>query len=276
MRGHVLVLGAAGLLLGQVVVAGGAQAVSAVPSGTRHTAASTSSVNLSIEGVSKARVKVRGAGVRQVVRSSTILRLPVGSYRISAYKVLQSGTSYKPERRVYRVRATSGRITLIAVQYVPVSKHASPAGLQGSTPDGPVAEMFALINKARSQSQRCGSTTMPAVPPLVYNSDIAQAAQKHAEDMARNNYFDHDSLDGRTFVDRINATGYRGDPGGENIASGFPTAQETLTGWLDSPGHCRNLMSRFDHTGLGFAVRADAKYSAPVTYWVQDFGFSNN
>lgn len=207
-----------------------------------------------------------------------MLRLPVGSYRISAYRVVRSGTSYKPAKRTYRVRATSGRITLVAVQYEPVSTvstdPATPADLQVATPDAPVAEMYALINKARSQPQRCGSTTMPAVPPLVYNANIALAAQKHAEDMAKNNYFDHVSLDGRSFFDRINATGYSGEPAAENIASGFPTAQETLTGWLNSPGHCRNVMSRFDHTGLGFAVRTDAKYNTAITYWVQDFGFS--
>lgn len=259
-----------------MVAVGTAQAAPA-PSGKRHTAASTTSVSLSIEGVHKARVKVRGAGIRQLVRSSTVLRLPVGRYRISAYKVVSSGTSYKPQRRTYRVRATSGRVTMIAVQYSPVAKTGTrtsdPADLQSVPPDASVAEMFALINKARSQPQRCGSTTMPAVPPLVYNAEIARAAQEHAEDMAKNRYFDHDSLDGRSFFDRINATNYRGDPAGENIASGFPTAEETLTGWLESPGHCRNLMSRFDHTGLGYAVRVDNRYSTPITYWVQDFGF---
>jgi uncharacterized protein YkwD len=36
-----------------------------------------------------------------------------------------------------------------------------------------------------------------------------------------------------------------------------------------------NIMdSEFDEMGFGFASHIDARYSIPVTYWVQDFGFA--
>jgi uncharacterized protein YkwD len=258
------------------VATGGAQAVE--PVGSHHVNAASNSVSVSISGVKKARVKVRGERVRRTVRSSTVLRLPAGKYTMRAFAVTSGGTLYKPSQRTYRVRAKTGQAVLVAVTYQPVTSNNVSTGQQripaDPVPDGDFATMFALVNEARSKQQQCGSKTMPPVAPVVYNAEIAKAAQAHAQDMADKNYFDHDSLDGRSFADRIRATNYSGDPAGENIASGFPTAQETLHGWLKSPGHCVNLMdAEFDTMGLGLAVQQDSRYSNPVTYWVQDFGY---
>lgn len=255
---------------------GGAQAVE--PVGSHHVSAASNSVSVSISGVKKARVKVRGEHIRRTVRSSTVLSLPAGTYTMRAFAVTSGGTLYKPSKRTYRVRAKTGQSVLVAVAYKAVGATKVSTGRQripaDPVPEGEVATMFALVNQARSQQQQCGSKTMSPVAPVVYNAEIAKAAQAHAQDMANKNYFDHDSLDGRSFVDRIRATNYPGDPGGENIASGFPTAKETLAGWLKSPGHCVNLMDpEFDTMGLGLAVQQDARYSTPVTYWVQDFGY---
>jgi uncharacterized protein YkwD len=138
-----------------------------------------------------------------------------------------------------------------------------------------LGEAFTLINRARSEARQCGTEAMPAVDPVVYDDQLARAAQAHADDMNANNYFEHDSLDGRTFSDRIAETRYSGLPAGENIAMGFQNASEVVTGWLNSPGHCMNIMdSEFDEMGFGFASHIDARYSIPVTYWVQDFGFA--
>ena len=67
--------------------------------------------------------------------------------------------------------------------------------------------------------------TMPAVGPVDYSDEIAKAAQAHAQDAQPTRPTSHDSLDGQTFDQRIAATKYRGSPGGENIASSFPTAR---------------------------------------------------
>ena len=277
MRGYVVALSAAGLILGQAVVAGTAQAT---PTAGHHTNGVTSnSLNVSISGVPKARVKVKGNGFKHVVRSSTVLRLSAGTYRVRAFNVNRAGTSYRPNHRSYTLRAKGGQSFIVAVEYAPVAQAAagngSPKGIPASpVPDGPIATMFALVNEARSQRQQCGAKSMPPVPPVAYNADIAEAAQAHAEDMAAKNYFEHTSLDGRSFVDRIEATAYAGDPAGENIASGFPTPEDTMRGWLKSPGHCTNLMDPdFDDMGLGVADRTDARYSTPISYWVQDFGY---
>ncbi len=40
---------------------------------------------------------------------------------------------------------------------------------------------------------------------------------------------------------------------GENVASGPMTAKEAVEGWLQSPGHKRNIEGDFTLTGIGWA-----------------------
>ena len=54
---------------------------------------------------------------------------------------------------------------------------------------------------------------------------------------------------------------------GENIAYGPKSVEEVVQGWLDSPGHCENIMDpRFVEMGLGYAVGHVSKRGL---YWVQ-------
>jgi uncharacterized protein YkwD len=287
VRNYGVLLATAGLMAGQVVMGSSASATVALGTGfqTSVAAKSSNSLSLTISGVPKARVKVKGSGYKQVLRSSTVMSLPTGKYRVRAFAVKKNGTSYKPKHRKFTLRAKGGKRFAVKVHYRPVSKTVtidpsvgtspSRAAIPASpVPGGEIGTMFALVNQARAQTQKCGSKTMPAVGPVDYSDEIAKAAQAHAQDMADKTYFSHDSLDGRAFDQRIAATKYRGSPGGENIASGFPTAQETLKGWLNSPGHCVNLMDPdFDHMGLGLAFHNDSRYSNAISYWVQDFGY---
>ena len=90
--------------------------------------------------------------------------------------------------------------------------------------------------------------------------------------MADNNYFSHTSLDGRTFAQRITATGYRYTAAGENIAAGQTSVQSVMTGWINSPGHCQNLMNP-TYRDIGMAcVRNDA--ATYRLYWTMDLGRS--
>lgn len=98
------------------------------------------------------------------------------------------------------------------------------------------------INDARAAGRTCGSTAMPAVAALNWNDPLFSAAARHSRDMAINNYFSHTSLDGRTFSQRIAAEGYASSWAGENIAAGQQTAAAVMNSWLNSPGHCANIM----------------------------------
>jgi len=62
--------------------------------------------------------------------------------------------------------------------------------------------------------------------------------------MAEHNYFEHEDLSGRSPADRVRAVGYREKLVGENIAYGPKSAEEVVQGWLDSAGHCENIMDQ--------------------------------
>ncbi|MEY8877019.1 MAG: CAP domain-containing protein [Leptothrix sp. (in: b-proteobacteria)] len=130
------------------------------------------------------------------------------------------------------------------------------------------ADLLAGINAQRAQPQSCGATPYPATGQLIWNSRLYAAAAGHSTDMAANNYFSHTSLDGRTFVNRIVATGYTYRGIGENLGKGQASVTAVLAAWLASPGHCVNLMQPL-FTEVGLACVRD---SAGVPYWSLEFG----
>lgn len=128
--------------------------------------------------------------------------------------------------------------------------------------------MLNRINQARASARMCGSTFYKAVPPLGWNARLFDAAGLHAADMAANNYFAHNSQDGRTFSQRITAAGYNWSAAGENIAAGQTTVEQVMNGWMQSANHCANIMSaNFTEVGVACA-RNDA--STYKNYWVMD------
>lgn len=129
-------------------------------------------------------------------------------------------------------------------------------------------EFLRQINHIRAQGCNCGTTYMPPAGPLIWNSYLEQAAVGHAADMARQRYFSHTSKDGRSMEDRITLggyvfNGYKSFTIGENIAWGQQTIDEVMNGWINSPGHCKNLMNP-TFKEVGVAENSE--------YWVQDFG----
>jgi uncharacterized protein YkwD len=94
--------------------------------------------------------------------------------------------------------------------------------------------------------------------------DVAAA---HALDMAEHNYFEHVDLTGQCPADRVRSVGYRESLVGENIAYGPETVDEVVQGWLDSPGHCENIMdSRFVQMGIAVVPGRSTRRGL---YWVQ-------
>ena len=129
-------------------------------------------------------------------------------------------------------------------------------------------EFLARINLTRQKGCNCGGQFMPPAPPLTWNNKLEDAADGHARDMAKRNYFSHTSKDGRSMETRIVTAGYifkgfKSFAIGENIAQGQQSIAEVMDGWFKSEGHCKNLMNpSFKEVGV-------AEYK---TYWVQDFG----
>ena len=138
---------------------------------------------------------------------------------------------------------------------------------QGScTNDGVLGEVVRFTNETRAVARDCGGDWMPAAGPLSVNEKLAVAAQRHAEDMDERQYFEHDNPDGDTPTDRMRAAGYTGRRTGENIAKGQRDARAVVDAWIDSPGHCRNMMAPgYTEIGIGY-------HNGSSKYWVQNFG----
>jgi uncharacterized protein YkwD len=124
-----------------------------------------------------------------------------------------------------------------------------------------------LVNEARARGARCGERTFAPAPPVKLSGTLANVALGHAADMARHDYFEHQDLSGRSPADRVRAVGYPEKLVGENIAYGPKSAEEVVQGWLDSPGHCENIMDpRFAEMGIAYAAGHASKRGL---YWVQ-------
>jgi uncharacterized protein YkwD len=116
---------------------------------------------------------------------------------------------------------------------------------------------------------------------LRFNKRLSRAARRHARDMARRNYFSHDTLGGGSFLDRIRRTGYlRGAHSwivGENLAwgsRGYSRPQVIMRMWMNSPGHRANILNgSFREIGIGVAYDAPVRHGGrPAGTYATDFG----
>ncbi len=112
--------------------------------------------------------------------------------------------------------------------------------------------IYDLTNQARRNSGMCGSNWYLAVSELRWNDQLTDAARKHAQDMRDNNYFSHTSKDSRSPWTRIKNAGYNCGSATENIAMNG-NVDNTVTSWLNSPGHCANIMSGNKQIGISMA-----------------------
>ena len=158
---------------------------------------------------------------------------------------------------------------------------------ESSTPvlDTTKQKYLDAINKARSETQDCGSEGIKSpVAALKWNDKLYDSAHMHSNDLAETDTFSHTGSGtqsdiaawqvhpniGSTIKERIEYTGYTWSRYGENIAAGYGTLESTMIAWLDSPGHCSNIMNpNFKEVGMALVIKTDSQY---YDYWTQDFG----
>lgn len=155
-----------------------------------------------------------------------------------------------------------------------------PGRAGAQEPEGPAyagcnAEIAPIVNAAYEQQvvelvnqERLNNG---GLPPLKRVTELDQAARYHAEDMRVDSYFQHDSYDGpggATFAcawsTRIGAFYTGASSMAENIAWGYGSPANVMSGWMGSTGHRNNILttSRWE-IGVGYASG---------NIWVQDFG----
>jgi uncharacterized protein YkwD len=124
--------------------------------------------------------------------------------------------------------------------------------------------MLCLVNQARGKR---GLGRFAAPPSL------ARAAARKSADILRCDEFSHEAC-GRDFTYWIERSGYEGCRMAENIAYGtgsLATPRSIFRGWMNSSGHRRNILGRYDDIGIGLQVgRLQGSRGAHV--WTQQFG----
>lgn len=105
---------------------------------------------------------------------------------------------------------------------------------------------------------------------LGHDYRLRDAAIAHSMDMASTPCFQHESCDGTLSSTRV--WSYYPQPSGigENIAAGYITPEEVVTGWVNSPGHYANIVNPiWNGIGVGYYFEESSPYQH---YWTQNFG----
>lgn len=123
-------------------------------------------------------------------------------------------------------------------------------------------KLLKLVNDARAEGCRCGGRYYKPVPPVKWNNQLERAAKKHSRYMQQRNILSHAGRGGSDAGSRISKEGYNWMSYGENVAAGYPTEEAAIKGWLNSKGHCKNIMSgKFKEMGV----------ARSGTFWTQVF-----
>ena len=104
---------------------------------------------------------------------------------------------------------------------------------------------------------------------LQWESKAEAAARGHSQDMADNNYYQHNSQDGTRFSARLQAEGISYRSCGENICAGSGDAIYMVIGWIGSSGHRGGILNTsYKYIGVGVAYNSSAEW---LVYATQDF-----
>ena len=133
--------------------------------------------------------------------------------------------------------------------------------------------LLAVTNASRAGARQCGADFFPSVGALAWDDQLAQAALNHSRDMATINFFSHTGSDGLDVSGRATDVGFDWAAIGENIAAGQLDVAEVQQGWIESEGHCANIMSDlFSHMGAACVQNeGNTQYG---TYWTVVLGTS--
>ncbi len=171
--------------------------------------------------------------------------------------------------------AFGGSRSRTALSPAPVNASACPgANLQPQTSnlERIRSATLCLVNQERA---------LHGQSPLRLNRQLAEAAQRHTQEMVSQGYFNHVGPRGDTPLNRIMATGYISSSPrisytvGENIAWGTygdSTPSAIVQAWIASPPHLANILDgRFRDTAIG-VLPAVPGMSQPGGTYTQDFG----
>ncbi len=155
-------------------------------------------------------------------------------------------------------------VSLISTLTVVVHKsHPEVLGVSYQISD---QELLNLTNYERAQQ---------GLPPLVLNSKLTEAAKKKGEHMMKYDYWAHFAPDGTSPWDFIRGEGYEYTYAGENLAKGFTTSIDAVKGWMASPTHRANILSK-QYSEVGFAIIQGKLTGENTVLVVQELGSTSS
>lgn len=115
---------------------------------------------------------------------------------------------------------------------------------------GDAVVWLAMVNQARGQARSCGATAFAAAPPLTSDARLDEAARVQSSYQDSISTMTHTGAGGSNAGQRMTAAGFIWSTWGENVGWNYPGATAMLQGWINSPGHCANIMEpAFTHIG---------------------------
>jgi uncharacterized protein YkwD len=144
----------------------------------------------------------------------------------------------------------------------PVTSHSSTKNTNQEIPSSQVATSITTFNTTALEKsvfeQINRYRVAKKLPKLTLNANISRQARIHSQNMAKGKVpFSHNGLE-----KRVISTSIRFNSAGENVAvnQGYSNpASQAVIGWLNSPGHLKNIKGNYNMTGVGVATNAQGE-----------------
>lgn len=147
------------------------------------------------------------------------------------------------------LRGENARSIIVAVLFLELALFVIPSVLNLNLVGGMAAVLPAVLGELTNTERQALN-----LPTLSVNPLLTEAAEMKAKDMAEKGYFAHTSPEGRTPWYWIEATGYRYQYAGENLAVNFRDSKDVTEAWLKSPTHRANIVKgKYTEMGTGIA-----------------------
>lgn len=132
------------------------------------------------------------------------------------------------------------------------------AGGDAALRNGFERQLFDLTNAARVRH---------GLSALQWEGKVAETARNHSIDMAVNDYFNHENLQGKSPFERMKEDGIKFRSAGENLAYGQSSSIFAHEGLMNSEGHRENiLLDTYSHLGTGVAFNEKSQ-----PYYTENF-----
>lgn len=126
-----------------------------------------------------------------------------------------------------------------------------------------VTEGFAKLNKIRRKHW---------LSDFSRDERLQKAAQDYANLMGSRGLYGHEIGPGTDFKTRIFAVNFK-ESSGEDIGVGYGSVDEALQGWLDSPGHRKNMLkAKYTLAGLAYGFNTSGRNPRYTHFWVLIMG----